>query len=151
MTTRCEIVAEVRTYMDTPFHHQACAPGIGIDCIGVLRALGRRFDLPGSAELEASPHLLAYGRDPDPELLRQCEKFMDRIAWADVGLGDVLMMKTLYSRGEPKHFAVVSRMNPIYIIHAWAPGNDKVIENRLDDKWRGRVLACYRFKGVTDG
>lgn len=151
MTTRYEIVQEVRTYINTPFHHQACAPGIGIDCIGVLRAVGKRFDLQGSRELEASRELLAYGIDPDPALVRACEHFMDRITFADVGLADVFQMKTLYSLGQPKHFAVVSRVDPIYIIHAWAPMSRKVIETRLDDKWRGRVLACYRFKGLTDG
>lgn len=151
MTTRQEIVDEARSYVGTPFHHQGCAPGVGIDCIGVLRALGKRFDLKGSAELEASRALLAYGPDPDPKLLLECERFMVRITWQDLGLGDVLMMKTLYSRGQPKHFAVVSRLNPIYIIHAWAYVKSAVVENRLDDKLRGRVLACFRFQGVTDG
>lgn len=151
MTSRAEIVMEVRTYIGTPFHHQAALPGVGIDCIGVLRALGKKFDWPESRELEASPHLLAYGRDPNSELLRECKKFMNCITWTEVGLADVLMMKTLYSRGEPKHFAVVSNLNPMYIIHAWAPGIDRVIENRVDEKWRSRVLACYRFKSVTDG
>lgn len=151
MTTRAQVVAVARSYLGTPFHHQASAKGAGCDCIGLLRGIGRELDLPGSAELEAARRLLAYGPDPDPALLRECERFMDKIEWPQLGLGDVLMMTTLYSRGQPKHFAVVSRLTPPYIIHAWAYGKSEVIENRLDGKWRSRVLGCYRFKGLSDG
>ncbi len=42
------------------------------------------------------------------------------------------------------HIAIVTQLNPIYIIHAYEP-NGKVIEHRLDAKWRKRVRKIYKW------
>lgn len=148
MTARADIVREARSLKDTPFHHQACAKGIGIDCVGVLRHLGKTLDITGSREFEASVEFMGYGEDPDPALLRACERFLDTIPRAEVKAGDVLLFKTRYSQGQPKHFGVVTAVDPLYMVHAWALGKGKVAENRVDATWERRIVGCYRFRGI---
>jgi NlpC/P60 family putative phage cell wall peptidase len=57
MTTREQIVASARSWLGTPYHHQASVRGVGCDCLGLIRGLWR--ELLG-AEPEAMP---AYTRD----------------------------------------------------------------------------------------
>jgi hypothetical protein len=35
----------------------------------------------------------------------------------------------------------------MYIVHAYASVR-KVVENRVDDKWRARIVGAYRYRGV---
>jgi hypothetical protein len=39
MVTREAIVAAARSWLGTPYHHQASLKGVGSDCIGVITAL----------------------------------------------------------------------------------------------------------------
>jgi len=41
MTIRDEIVRLSRAYIDTPFHHAARLPGVGLDCVGLLVCVAR--------------------------------------------------------------------------------------------------------------
>jgi NlpC/P60 family putative phage cell wall peptidase len=51
------IVAEARSWIGTPYHHQASLKGVGCDCIGLVRGIWRAAIGP---EPEAMP---AYSRD----------------------------------------------------------------------------------------
>lgn len=151
LSSRFEIVLEAKNIVlaQTPFHHQAAVVGVGCDCIGVLRIIGRKVSPKESAELEASPEFLSYGPDPDPQLLlRGCRKFMDEIPKNQALPGDALLFKTLYSKGLPKHFGIVTRLDPMYMVHSWALGPGHVIENRVDERWQRRILSAWRFRGV---
>jgi hypothetical protein len=46
---------------------------------------------------------------------------------------------------EPQHLAVFEGDN---VIHAYE-SIGRVVEHRLDDKWRKRIVRVYRFKGMT--
>jgi NlpC/P60 family putative phage cell wall peptidase len=149
MTTRGQIVDEARAWIGTPFHHQASLKGVGCDCIGLLRGIGRAFDLPGSKEIEGNQEFLGYGPDPDPVLLMKgCDLFLRRIGRSELLLGDILLFRTPFSKGEPKHFGVISSMYPMYIVHSWAGLGSCTVENRVDRSWESRIIGCFRFKGL---
>ena len=57
MTDSAKIVAQARSWLGTPYHHQARLKGVGCDCLGLLRGLWRALIGP---EPE-SPH--AYSPD----------------------------------------------------------------------------------------
>lgn len=151
MTTRAEIVAEAMTWLHTPFHHQAAAKGAGCDCIGLLRGVGNAKNIDGAVGLaqDLMGDFAGYGMDPNPALLRAgCDRYLIPIKRAEVGLADILLFKMPLSNGQPKHFGIVTRLDPLYMIHSWAGGRAEVVENIVDQTWERRILACYRFRGI---
>ena len=57
MLTRAAITAETRTWIGTPYRHQASLKGVGCDCLGLVRGVWRALC---GHEPEAVP---AYSRD----------------------------------------------------------------------------------------
>ena len=44
MSFTCEaIIAEARSWLGTPWHHQASLKGVGCDCIGFVRGVAKPF------------------------------------------------------------------------------------------------------------
>lgn len=152
MVSRAEIVAEARSWKETPFHHQAELKGVGVDCAGLLRgvciALGvmqadyRR--LP-----EAAP-FLGYGPVPDGVLMRRaCETFMSTISMATMQAGDAVLIR--WGR-HPQHTGILGDYahGGLSLIHAynWSDGSGRVVEHFLDPHMRRRIVAAYRLPGV---
>ncbi len=147
MTTCWDIVQEAREYLGTPWKHQARVKGLAVDCIGLIGGVAVALGLPGGEEWMSDPRLHNYGRTPDPEvLLAGCNAYLDPITIADAWLGDVLIMRARRIIF-PTHFAIISRVDPIYIIHSRL--EHKVAENRLDEKTANLVLYAFRYRGTT--
>lgn len=145
MTTREEIVAEARTQIGVPWIHQAHLLGVGVDCIGLVGALGLHFGIDGAERWRDTPEYHSYGRPPDPRLLlRGCAEFLDPIDIEDAKLADILIMRF---EAEPMHVALVSALAPMYVVHALSRLG-RVAEHRLDDGWRTNVMRAYSFRGV---
>jgi NlpC/P60 family putative phage cell wall peptidase len=149
MATGAQVVAEARTWLRTPFQHQASLKGVGTDCIGFIAGVALACGLPDAAAFKNDPEFRGYGRTPDAELLeRGCAAYLERIAFADAQPGDVLRMRM---DNDPRHFVFVSRLNPIYILHAYSMQSAKlsrVVEHGLGPVWRARVDQAYRFRGI---
>lgn len=144
MIDRAAIAIEARTWIGTRWHHQASAKGAGSDCIGLVAGVAAACGVAEAAAFLAAPEFRCYGREPEPALLLAgCDRWLDRIAIGDARLGDVLLFRF---RNEPQHFALITREAPDYITHAYAQARG-VVENRLDDVWRARVVRAYRFRG----
>ncbi len=143
MVTPAQVVAEARSWIDTPYQHQARMKVVGADCIGlvigVAKALGLRepeFDVGG------------YSRTPDgSELRRGCDAQMTPIARSDIAPGHVLLLRF---KTEPQHMAIVgdSPEGGLTMIHAYAAAG-KVVEHRLADVWRKRIVQAYALPGVA--
>jgi hypothetical protein len=104
------------------------------------------MSLPGGDEWATDPEIAGYGRLPDPAMLvAACDRYMDRIPVESAGLGDVLVMRAS-NVAQPTHFAIVSRLDPTYILHSRL--NHKVTENRLAPSIAALVVRAYRFRGV---
>jgi NlpC/P60 family putative phage cell wall peptidase len=153
MVTRAEIVTEARSWLATPFHHQAELKGVGVDCAGLLRgvciALGL---LPAEYRLLpiAAPYV-GYGTTPDGvRMQKACETFMTPIAIDEMQPGDAILIR--WGR-HPQHVALLAdyRHGGLSIIHSYtdASGRGEVIEQRLDEPMRRRIVAAYRLPGVV--
>lgn len=146
MIARESIIAEARTWIGTPWRHQASLKGIGADCIGLLAGVANNVGITEAAEFLASHECRAYGRHPDAEkLLEGCDRWLDMIKVVDAGPADVFVMKFEI---DPQHFALISEEDPPYMIHAYAQAR-KTVENRIDHVWRSRIVRAYRFRGVA--
>lgn len=141
---RDEIVATARSWLGTKFHHQGRVPHAGLDCAGLIVCLARKFDL---SEFDVA----GYPHAPDGQLMRACDANMTRITVDDVLPADVLLFSFAdLNQPQPAHMALVGDYlhGGVSIIHAFARAR-RVIETRLDDVWRKRIVASYRLPGVA--
>jgi NlpC/P60 family putative phage cell wall peptidase len=135
--TRDEFIAEARTWIGTPYHHQARVKGVGVDCVGlVICALG--LD-------EAALRLPAYSRQGSGTLLRSLlERHCDEIQIAEARPGSLYGMRFKHT-GPEHHLAIVTDRG---ILHAWE-GATSVYEHAVQRHWReGRILSAWNVRGV---
>lgn len=118
----------------TPFHAQARAPGVGLDCIGVIvcAAMACGFEVKDRT---------AYPMRPNGELQGELESHLVRVR-GEPQKGDVLMMAF---DAEPHHVAMVVSYGRI--VHAYATVRKCVVQP-YTDYWREKTRAVYRFPGV---
>lgn len=147
MTTRADIVTAARQWVGTRWRHQGAQRGVGVDCVGLLVGVALELGIADARQGARPIEFDGYGRAPNPALLlKAAEMYLD--PEDGLTLGGVLLMRF---HAAPQHFAIVSQLDPLpYIVHAYAQAR-KVVENRLDDLWRGRVVRHYQFRGVSDG
>ena len=127
------MVAAARRCLGTPFRHQGRQPGRGLDCVGLIVCAAREcgladYDVTGYARLpqgdSMKEHLLAAGLLPrDMPSARP---------------GDVLLMR--FTR-EAQHLALMTERG---VLHSYQQVG-RVVEHRLDDAWRGRIVGAYAF------
>ena len=135
MTTRAEFVAEARTWLGTPWVHQGRFKGLACDCVGLVMETARALGL-------CDFQFTNYERRPPGEMRAYCDKFMQAIPLDDAQAGDVLLFAW---NNSPVHVAILSA--PDTIIHAFAI-NRRVVEHRIDDRWRAQIAAAYHVPGV---
>lgn len=139
---RQDIVAEARTWLGTPYVHQASTKGAGTDCLGLLRGVWRAVV---GQEPEAVP---AYSLDwSEPQGAERMwsaarrhliEKPVDRFA-----TGDVVLFR-MRDGCVAKHLGIVSAIGPEpRFIHAYS--GHGVVENALSAPWRRRIVSCFEF------
>ncbi len=140
------VVAEARSWVGTQWQHQAAVKGVATDCIGLIGGIAVNLHIPGGTEWANDPSLKGYGRTPDPAMLiAACDKYLDSADRQELALADILIMR---ARGvsQPTHFAIVSQIDPPYIIHSRML--HRVAENRLSTQLEDLVLRVYRYRGV---
>lgn len=127
-------VLGARAQLGVRFRHMGRSSR-GVDCagmvLGALGALGRPFvDVP------------AYGREPHNQTLRRMlvENLGEPVT--DMRAGDVPLMAF---EGEPSHVGVLADYpyGGLSVIHGYARVR-KVVEHRLDETWRARIVEVFR-------
>jgi NlpC/P60 family putative phage cell wall peptidase len=143
MIAREAIVATARSWVGTPYHHQASLKGVGCDCLGLIRGVWRELLGP---EPEAMP---AYTRDwgdatGSEPLLAAALKHLVPLADAKLAQpGDVLVFR-MKDGGVAKHAGVMVAADRF--VHAQEELG--VIEVELGRWWRRRVVAAFSFPGI---
>lgn len=137
MADRDVLVRAARRCLGTSFRHQGRQPGRGLDCAGVIVCAARQCGL-------ATYDVDNYARLPRGDAMQR------HLAAAGLGVvdlaaalpGDVLLMH--FTR-EAQHLALVTDRG---ILHAYQQIG-RVVEHRLDETWRRRIVAAYRFPEFT--
>lgn len=138
MPSRDEILAEARAWLGTPFRHQGRCQGVGVDCIGLIVGVARRFGLSDHNRTD-------YPRQPDGRSLEAAlEAHLRRLGPGEMRPADVLLMRI---RRLPQHVGILAERGTIIHAHSAA---GRVVEMRLNERWWERVLAAYRFPGVGE-
>ena len=134
-----DFVALARTWLGVRWRHQGRTRE-GVDCVGLpvvcaAEARGAVIPLPDYSETTA-----------DETMLRGCQQYLIPVALADAEPGDIVVLGFARQR----HMAILGDYpgGGLSLIHAYLP-NRKVVEARLDDAWRARILSVFRLPGVA--
>ena len=132
---RQRIVTAARGMVGTRFHHQGRAPGRGLDCVGLVAVVGRSLGL-------FDYDVTDYARLPDEAAMRAHIRSAGFRETGTARAGDVALMR--FTRAA-QHVGILTGAT---VIHAWMQAG-RVVEHRLDDQWRGRMVAIFSFPGVN--
>jgi len=143
MLSRQAIVAEARSWLGTPYRHQASLKGIGCDCLGLVRGVWRSLigDEPERAPAYAPDWAEAASGEP---LADAAARHLIAIGRDEFREGDVLLFR--WRNNLPaKHAAIVTASGLMVHAHDGAC----VAEVALAPWWRRRLAYAFRFPGVT--
>lgn len=137
------IVARARSWIGTPYEHQASCRGAGTDCLGLLRGLWREIY---GAEPETVP---AYTPDwsetgGGDDLLDAAARHLAPIGMQETAPGDVLVLR-MRAGGPAKHVGVFARTatgSPT-LVHAYS--GHGVVESPMTPAWTRRIAGAFRF------
>ena len=142
--SRPEIVAAARSWLGTPYRHQASCRGAGCDCLGLLRGVWR--DVLGP-EPERVPAYTPDWSEPQREerlwwaAARHLEAVTD--ATAPLRAGQVLLFR-MRSDAVAKHLGIVAEDGAApSFVHAYS--GHGVVESPLSLPWRRRIAARFEF------
>lgn len=136
---RLFLLAEARSWIGTPYRHQASAKSIGCDCLGLIRGLYRHLY---GAEPEAVPPYqpdwsLAGSGEP---LADAAERWLLQRPSEMAEPGDLLLFR--WRDGVPaRHVGLLAPENRL--IHAYERVG--VIESPLVPAWRRRISHAFSF------
>ena len=143
---RADIVAEARTWIGTPFQHQARLKGVGVDCVGLLIGVGRALEL-----VAPDFDIRGYARSPDGKsLVGQAGHFMTRIEPHAMRAGDAIVIR--WAR-DPQHVGLLGDYvhGGLSLIHAYGEvdGGGRVIETHYAATFQHKFVAAFRLPGVA--
>lgn len=136
------VIETARSWIGTPYVHQASLRGAGCDCLGLLRGIWR--DING-AEPEAVP---AYAPDWDEAqgseaLWQAARRHLRPKEPGQEAEGDVLLFR-MRAGAVAKHLGLQSTVGPqARFIHSYS--GHGVIESALTPPWRRRIVARFVF------
>jgi NlpC/P60 family putative phage cell wall peptidase len=146
---RNAIVAEARSWIGTPYHHQASVKHVGCDCLGLVRGVWRALVGP---EPEAIPGYSSdWGEVSGQEtLLAAARRHLIEIDPAAARPGDILVFRMRPGRMAKHAGIVVGCAGPeggnLKFIHAQEGG--PVCELALSPWWQARIAAAFALPEV---
>lgn len=139
---RAAIVAAARSWIGTPYRHQASLKGAGCDCLGLLRGVWREVM---GAEPERPP---AYSRDwaeagGREDLLAAAARHLIPVSGTAWRAGDILFFR--WRDGLPaKHCAIATGEGTMVHAHEGA----SVAEVAIAPWWDRHVAGVFSFPGA---
>ena len=131
MSIKEEFLEKVKYYKGVPYHHQGRNREVGLDCAGLVVVALEDIGLPVK-DLEG------YARIPNAERLRAIVEYNLKIvpSLKEAEPGDIFLMRFAT---QPQHLAVYTGDG---IVHSYSK-KGYVLEQRLSDVWRKRVVGVY--------
>jgi len=139
---RDDIAASARSWIGTPYRHQASVRGVGTDCLGLLRGVWR--DVYGAEPVVVPPYTKDWSEPSGDEVLwRAAANHLVPKPTDDAAVGDVLLFR-MRAGSVAKHLGIQGQIGPVpTFIHAYS--GHAVLESALSDPWQRRVVARFAF------
>lgn len=137
-----EAVQIARTWIGTPYIHQASLKGIGCDCLGLLRGVWR--ELKGPEPEAPPPYAPDWSEATGGEALYQAlARHLTEIDLRALRFGDVVLFR-MAKTAPAKHCGIIAaRDNHMTLIHARQ--NRRVSEERLAPFWHAKLAYAFRL------
>lgn len=144
MPTRDSIVAAARSWIGTPYRHQASLRGLGCDCLGLVRGVWR--EVIGPEPFRVPPYTPDWAEAHGRETLAEAAGlYLTGIDPAAARAGDVVLLR--WRAGLPaKHCAILT--GPASFIHAH--DGAAVAEVALAPWWRRRIAFAFAFPDIAE-
>lgn len=164
-TQSARVVALARTWLGTPYLHQASCRGAGCDCLGLIRGIWR--DLRGAEPQTPPPYSMDWSEPQGEERLWQAalthlvakpleqaaqeQAAQEQAAQEQAALGDVLLFR-MRAGSVAKHLGVQSELGGRSgagaesggaFIHAYY--GQGVVQSALTSPWQRRIVARFSF------
>jgi NlpC/P60 family putative phage cell wall peptidase len=135
---RARIVGAARSWIGTPYKHQASVKGAGADCLGLIRGVWREMLGP---EPETPPAYSAdWGETGNAEVLREAALRHLLPQDGTPEPGDVLLFR-MRAGGIAKHLGIMTAGRRF--VHAY--NRHGVVESALSEPWARRIAAVFQF------
>lgn len=146
MINRAQIVGEARTWIGTPYQHQASTFGAGTDCLGLLRGVWKALY---GTEPEVPPAYSPDWSEPNGQerLWAAATRHLKPAFETELSPGQVLLFR-MREGSVAKHLGLVSDAQTPSFIHAYFGRG--VVESPLSEPWARRVAAKFDFPNIGD-
>lgn len=139
---RTKLVAQARSWLGTPYQHQAACKGAGCDCLGLILGLWR--ELHGALPQGVPSYSPDWRETERDEVLWNALSSACSPAVQSVQPGQILLFR-MRSGSVAKHLGLVSEVNratkTVRFIHAYS--GHGVVENTLSSPWARRVVVRF--------
>jgi NlpC/P60 family putative phage cell wall peptidase len=142
MIAREIIVNAARTWIGTPYLHQASLRGEGCDCLGLVRGVWR--EIYGDEPQEIGAYSPDWAEATRQERLADAGfRHLEHIGVQDFATGDVLLFR--WRPNVPaKHCAIATSRETMIHAHDGA----RVCEVAISSFWKRRIAYAFRFPRV---
>ena len=149
-----DVVAIARSWIGTPYVHQASMKGAGCDCLGLLRGVWREL---GREETQTPPpYSPDWAEATAMETLRDAlARHLNEIALENIAPGDVVLFRMI-AHGPAKHCGILGcatasllergvadKDSTLTLIHARQ--NKRVSEEAFTPAWRRKLAFAFRI------
>lgn len=136
---RLQIIRSARSWIGTPYRHQASRKGAGCDCLGLVRGVWR--EIYGEEPIDVPPYTPNWAEDTQEEtLLNAAQACLTPIENKVASAGDVMLFR-MSPKAPCKHIAILS--GPTTMIHAYWGRN--VLEGHVTTYWSRRWVRSFSF------
>ena len=143
---RAAILAEARSWIGTPYHHQASLKGVGYDCLGLVRGVWRAFH--GGEPEVPPPYSPDWAESMGYETLAEAAgRHMVPVEIAAIRPGDVLLF-AMKDHAPAKHCAILSA--PDLMIHAVESHPVAEVSLWTSERAGRRLRFAFAFPGLAD-
>ena len=140
------IADSARSWIGTPYKHQASTQGVGADCLGLVRGVYRECV---GAEPEVPPaYSWDWGESCGEEILfAAATRNLREVPFDDARAGSVLLFR-MRAGSVAKHLGILTAGPPNQaFVHAYS--RHGVVESSLSLPWRRKVVAAFEFPQRT--
>lgn len=142
MIRRADIIAAARSWIGTPYRHQASVKHAGTDCLGLVRGVWR--DVLGEEPETIPAYSSGWAETGTGELLAAgCRRHAEDIADLSFDGGDLLLFRWRPHLAA-RHAGVA--VSATHMVHA--QDGAAVSEVAINGWWRRHLAHAFRFPGV---
>lgn len=136
-----KIVAIARSWIGTPYVHQASTKGAGSDCLGLVRGVWR--ELFGQEPEQVPAYSMDWSEPQGEERMWQAAcRHLTEARGGEIEAGDVLLFR-MRQGSVAKHVGIVTEAAGGRFVHAYS--GHGVVESRLSLPWAKRLVTRFNF------